>query len=74
MGVYANVIVGSQLRIMRGPDLQNSHELAMSNSQKKAFRSVRTSDMFRGVASPACAPRGILYIKLIPKAPCPRPT
>ena len=74
MCVYANVIVGSQLRIMYGPDFQDSHELEMSYSQKKAFRSVRLSDMFREVASPACSPRGILYIKLIPKALCPRPT
>ena len=72
--VYANVIVGSQLRIMYGPDFQNSHELEMSNSRKKAFRSVRTSDMFKGVASPACSLGGMLYIELIPKALCPRPT
>ena len=74
MWVYAYVIVGSQMRIMYGTDVQDSHKLEMSRSQKKAFRSVSLSDMFRGVASPACSPRGKSYIKLIPRVVGPRAT
>ena len=62
------------MTIMYGTDVQDSHRLEMSCSEKKAFRSVSLSDMFRGVASPACPPRGKLHIKLIPRAVCPRAT